>query len=143
MKNILGIFLLLYLSAAAAAPSGKPSDCSPKQLASTEVTVGEHILVPVEYQGQRLWMALDLGEPFSLLWPSATEALHLHTAALDDRPDGFKVLIGGKRVTTTAAVDSLKIGNYRISRREFFVDPRARPSESSADRAIHTELNEC
>jgi hypothetical protein len=136
MKNILGIFLLLCLNAAAATPNGKPSDCSPRQLASTEITVGENILVPVEYHGQRLWMVLDLGEPFSLLRPSATEALHLHTATLDDRPDGFKLLIGGKRVTATAAVDSLKIGSYRISRRDFFVDPRAHPSESPADQTL-------
>jgi hypothetical protein len=98
--------------------------------------VGEHILVPVEYHGQTLWMVLDLGEPLSLLWPSATESLHLRTARLDDRPDGFKVKIDGQSVTITAAVDSLKIGSYRIARRDFFVDPRARPNESPSDHRV-------
>src|SRR5882672_9866034 len=111
-ENRLGIFLLLWLGATAAWPSQKPADCSPRQLASTEVSVGEHILVPVEYHGQTLWMVLDLGEPFSLLWASATESLHLRTARLDDRPDGFKMKIDGQSVTITAAVDTLKIGSY-------------------------------
>jgi len=71
MKNLLAIPLFLSLSATAATPDKKPADCSPKQLAATEVLVGEHILVPVEYHGQSLWMALDLGEPFSVLWPGA------------------------------------------------------------------------
>jgi hypothetical protein len=127
--------LFLSLSATAATPDKKPADCSPKQLAATEVLVGEHILVPVEYHGQSLWMALDLGEPFSVLWPGAVETLHLRTESLDDR-DGFKVMIGGERVAISATVDSLKIGSYRIARRDFLVDPKAHPGGSPGQQTV-------
>jgi hypothetical protein len=135
MKSFFGICLALSLNAAAAVPDKKPADCSPRQLAATELLVGEHILVPVEYHDQHLWMALDLGSPFSVLWPSAVAALHLRTETLDDR-DGFKVKIGGQRVTASAAIDSLKIGGYRIGRRDFFVDPEAHPDASPAQQTV-------
>jgi hypothetical protein len=138
MRLLFVIGLLISLSATAATPDNKPADCSSRQLASTELLVGEQILVPVEYHGQRLWMALDLGSPFSVLWPSAVETLHLRTEPLDDR-DGFKVKIGGERVATSAAVDSLKIGGYRIGRRDFFVDPQAHPSASPAEQTVPAE----
>jgi hypothetical protein len=132
MKNALCVLLLSWLSAAAFAQNAKSKDCSLTKLASVELSVGEHILVPVEYHGQRLWMVLDLGEPFSLLWPSATEALRLRTEKLDE----FGVTIGGKRVTTAATVDFLNIGSYRISRRDFFIDPRANTGETRADKTV-------
>jgi len=102
MRRLFVICLLISLSATAATPDNKPADCSSRQLASTELLVGEQILVPVEYHGQRLWMALDLGSPFSVLWPSAVETLHLRTETLDNR-DGFKVKICGECVVMCPA----------------------------------------
>jgi Aspartyl protease len=120
----------LLLATVAAAQNSKP-DCRLEPLASTQIGVGEPVLIPIQYRGQSLWMALDLGSPFSLVWPSAVEPLHLHTQTLDTRPGEFLLAVEGQHVTTTVAVDSLAIGSYRISRRDFFVDPRSHSIEKA------------
>ena len=127
--------VLLLVATAAAAESPKP-DCRPEPLASTEIGAGDPVLIPVEYGGQAVWMALDLGSPFSLVWPSAVEPLHLRTQTLDSRPGEFLLSIAGQPVTTTVAVESLTIGAYRISRRDLFVDPRSRSPESAPARTV-------
>jgi hypothetical protein len=124
------VVVLLLVATAAAAESPKP-DCRLEPLALTEIGVGDPVLISVEYRGQSLWMALDLGAPFSLIWPSAVEPLHLRTRALDARPGDFLLAIGGQPVTMTVPVDALAIGAYRISRRDFFVDPRPHSIEKA------------
>jgi hypothetical protein len=127
--------VLLLLANAAVAENPKP-DCRPEPLASTEIGVGDPVLIPVEYRGQTVWMALDLGAPFSLIWPSAVEPLGLRPRTLDTRPREFLLAVEGQPVTTTVAVDSLAIGAYRISRRDFFVDPRPHPIEKAPAQTV-------
>jgi hypothetical protein len=110
--------------------------CQLEQLASLDIVVAEHILLPVDYRGQTLWMVLDLGSPFGLVLPAVIEPLKLRTTKLDARPDEFLMRIGGKPITATAEVDSLKLGSYRISRHDFFVDPRPLPVEAGPDRTV-------
>lgn len=59
--------------------------------------MGEPILIPVQYRGQALWMALDLGSPFSLVWPSAVEPLHLRTQTLEAQPGEFLLAVQAAR----------------------------------------------
>jgi hypothetical protein len=127
--------VLLLMATAAAAQNPKP-DCRLEPLAATEIGVGDPVLIPVEYRGQAVWMVLDLGAPFSLIWPSAVEPLHLRTRTLDARPGEFLLAVEGQPVTTTVPVDALAIGAYRISRRDFFVDPRPHSIEKPPAQSV-------
>ena len=119
------VCLLAAVAKGPAAQAKAPADCAPKQVASAEVAIGrEAVLVPVEYHEQRLWMLLDLGEPISLLSSAVTAALHLPT-----EPNELDIRVDQAKITHVARVDSLKIGSYRIARREFYIDPRASASK--------------
>jgi hypothetical protein len=136
MKTAQRIFVLLWLGATGFARAADPHACSVKQLASVDISVGADIRVPVEFHGQTLWMVLDLGAPFSLVWQSAVEALRLQSEKLQGPAEKDWLTIGGRQVTASATVDSLSIGGYRISRRTFYVDPKTHSNENQPNQIV-------
>jgi hypothetical protein len=115
----------MLLCAASMGQAANSPSCTLRQLASVELSVADDVLVPVDYQGQKFRMVLNLGEAFGLLAPSAPGVLRLQAEKLaGSRPDDFKLSIGGSPVTASATVSPLYIGSYRIPRRQFFIDPR-------------------
>ncbi len=137
VKCALCAFLLLSLSATSMGHAANAPSCTLRQLASVELSVGDDILVPIDYRGQRFWMVLDLGEAFGLLSPSAPDILRLHAEKLaGSRPDDFQLSIGGSAVKASATVNSLYIGSYPISRHQFFIDPREHPTTSSPGETV-------
>jgi len=133
-----GLFIWVLLSCVAPtwAASRAAPDCNLQRLASLDIIVAEQILVPADYQGQAVWMMLDLGQPLSLLSAEAVAPLKLTTRSIQARPGEFLLKIDGRPVTATANIDSLKIGRYRLSRRSFFVDPRRSPVDAGSDRIV-------
>jgi hypothetical protein len=136
MKRVLFVSLLFFYVSPLWATSRVPPDCNLQRLASLKIIVADQILVPVDYRGQTVWMVLDLAQPMSLLSPGAVAPLKLTTRNIEARPDEFMLKIDGKSVTATADIDSLKMGNYRLSRRSFFVDPRPSPVDPMPDRVV-------
>ena len=136
MKRALFAWVLWWCISPLWAASRAPPDCSLQRLASLNIIVADQILVPIDYRGQTVWMVLDLGQPFSLLSPEAVAPLKLTTRSIDSRPGEFVLKIAGMSVTATADIDSLKMGNYRLSRRSFFVDPRPSSPASTPDRVV-------
>jgi hypothetical protein len=130
------LFLCVITLPTWAADKRSSQDCRLQQLASLQLAVADQIWVPVDYRGRALWMALDLGSPFSLISPAAVERLSLSTTRLDARPEEFWMSIGGNSVAASAEVDALKLGDYRIPRRSFFVDPRPAAAAAETERMV-------
>jgi len=124
MKKDLWVWLLLLCAPPLWATSRAQMNCNIQRLASVDMVFDGQLLVPVDYSGQTVWMVLDLAQPFSLLSPSAVAPLKLRMQNIDARPGEFMLKIDGKPVTETVDIDSLRIGNYRLSRHSLFVDPR-------------------
>src|SRR5262249_33858960 len=108
----------------------------PRQLASTEVALSDVIRVPVSFGEREVWMVLSLGQPLSFLNPAAVDTLHIPLKALPTNPREFLLEVGGARVRSTGLVPSLKIGDYRFKRRDFFVDPRPSAMEARPEQIL-------
>jgi hypothetical protein len=138
IKRVLWTALCLSFAAAAwpAQKNGKPQDCTPRQLASVDVVLGEQILVPADFNQRTVWMVLSLGETFSLLSPHAMETLHIPVEKLSQQAGFYIMKVDGEPVTATGTVDSLRIGQYRLARRDFFVRPKEHPIDTAPERIV-------
>jgi hypothetical protein len=136
MRCALFAAVLLSCMAPLSAADRALPDCNLQRLASLDIIVADQILVPLDYRGQTVWMVLDLAQPLSLLAPEAVAPLKLTARSIDARPGEFMLKVDGKPVMATVDIDSLKMGNYRLSRRSFFVDPRPAAVGPSSDRLV-------
>jgi hypothetical protein len=118
----------------ASPPNRKPAECALTLLASVAVVADDGVRIPVQVHGQTLWMMLDLGQPLTFLAPSAVDALHLKAESFSTRDEILRS--GDKRVTQTAKLDELRIGDYALARRDFFVDPGAHGDSAVKDGVI-------
>src|SRR5947208_14592608 len=96
IQKTLCVWALLSCVAPLWAANRGRSDCSLQKLAALDIIVKDQILVPLDYRGQTVWMALDLAQPMSLLSPRAVDPLKLTVRKIDARPGEFMLNVNGK-----------------------------------------------
>jgi hypothetical protein len=120
MKSLLWIGVLAVLYANPTwAQTAAPKDCRLKRVASLDVVVNpsHEIMVPVTLDGSPFRMRLTLASAASIIFKSVVTARKLPT-----RPLGTDaVTYGNTRLTETARVDGLALGNARYGRADLLV----------------------
>src|SRR5690242_5477408 len=92
--------------------------CALKKLASIELAMRATptmVLVPVTLQGHDAWMILNTASAGGALASGAVKSFGLHVRAV-----GGLISFGGTRVDEVASVDSLQIGDARVSGKSEF-----------------------
>jgi Aspartyl protease len=93
-------------------PAALADGCGLEQVAAVKMIVTDsgRVQIPVEIDGIKVQMAVDIGRGISGIWTAATASLGLTPKATIKRG---VLLIDGTPVTDTVSVASLQIGNAR------------------------------
>jgi hypothetical protein len=103
--------------------AGDNKNCGLKQLASLDLQkLPGRVLVPVSVQGAPVWMVLQTGSAFSLMYDENVRALQLHRMKLPLAPG---VSVGQKgEVSQVAIPDDLQIGGMHYPKVSFAIVSR-------------------
>jgi hypothetical protein len=129
---LLGCIALLTQAPSVAADN---KNCGLTRYASLDlVVVGDsYLLVPVEIQGSRAYMALNMASPFSSFTQSAVGRFSLATKSM---PFNVGVLAGKNKVQEMAAAKPFGFGGLQFKSVTFLVLPGFNFAETTADAPV-------
>jgi hypothetical protein len=113
------IALLTDAPTAAAASN----ECGLKRYASLDLVEvdGSYLLVPVTFQGSRVYMALDMAAPFSSVTEKAVHDFSLPTTGI---PSNVGVHADKNQVRATAKITPFEVGGLQFKSADFLVFPQ-------------------
>ena len=127
-KKLLAVSILLFIAGADAVQAIEPQDCSMKMLASLDLAIGDHVLVPAMLADRKVWMTLDTASAFTFIRQSALADLRLHAENVS--PKKFPIEIDGKSVAQLVSFGPFSLGSVRQPKRQLMVDPNRLASET-------------